>query len=103
EHRTRSQALRLRPRTRGVVFLNNRHYQPSFGVFLSVDPITVVGDPATLNPYTYAHARPIAMSDATGLRPDFDTGDEARDWFRLMQTWHAERSSEGPLNGGWTS
>jgi hypothetical protein len=44
-------------------FLNNRHYQPSLAVFLSVDPLHVV----TGEPYSYAGGQPIAASDPTGL------------------------------------
>lgn len=62
-------------------YLNNRHYQPTTGTFLSVDPIAVPGQPASLNPYVYSQARPTAMSDGTGLRPDFDTPGQAARWF----------------------
>jgi len=45
------------------VFLNNRHYDPQTGVFVSVDPlVTMTGEP-----YIYGGANPITNSDPTGL------------------------------------
>jgi len=45
------------------VFLNNRHYDPSVGVFVSVDPlVTMTGEP-----YIYGAANPVTYSDPTGL------------------------------------
>ena len=51
--------------TRGKsgLFLNNRHYDPSTGVFVSVDPlVTMTGEP-----YIYGSANPITISDPSGL------------------------------------
>jgi len=45
------------------VFLNNRHYDPATGVFISVDPlVTMTGEP-----YIYGAANPVTMSDPSGL------------------------------------
>ena len=50
---------------RGLVFLNNRHYDPTTGVFISVDPlVTTTGEP-----YIYGAANPIYYSDPTGETP----------------------------------
>lgn len=50
-----------------TVYLNNRHYSPEVGVFVSVDPIAILGLPATLNPYIYSRANPLTLSDPSGL------------------------------------
>jgi RHS repeat-associated protein len=52
----------------GLTYLNNRHYDPVAGVFLSVDPIVAM----TREPYIYGSANPATLSDPTGLRPDCD-------------------------------
>jgi len=45
------------------LFLNNRHYDPTTGVFVSVDPlVTMTGEP-----YVYGGANPITRSDPSGL------------------------------------
>ena len=52
--------------TTGLNYLNNRHYDPTTGTFLSVDPlVTVTGEP-----YIYGGANPVTYSDPTGL--DFE-------------------------------
>jgi RHS repeat-associated protein len=50
----------------GLVYLNNRHYDPSTGVFLSVDPLVS----KTMQPYIYGAANPATLSDPTGLSAD---------------------------------
>ena len=47
----------------GRVFLNNRYYDPTTGVFLSVDPLVA----KTGDPYLYAGGNPTTRSDPTGL------------------------------------
>ena len=50
-------------RGKSGLFLNNRHYDPTIGVFVSVDPlVTMTGEP-----YIYGSANPITYSDPTGL------------------------------------
>lgn len=49
----------------GLAQLGQRVYDPGFGHFLSVDPLTVV----TGDPYLYAAGNPITMSDPNGLDP----------------------------------
>jgi RHS repeat-associated protein len=47
----------------GVDYLNNRYYDPTVGVFLSVDPlVSKTGDP-----YLYASGNPTTRSDPSGL------------------------------------
>lgn len=46
-------------------YLNNRHYDSSVRVFISVDPL----DTATGQPYIYGAANPVTCSDPTGLCP----------------------------------
>jgi len=47
------------------LFLNNRHYDPSTGVFVSVDPLVTM----TVQPYIYGAANPLTFSDPDGLEP----------------------------------
>lgn len=44
-------------------FLNNRYYDPTIGVFLSVDPLVA----KTGTPYLYAAGNPTTLSDPNGL------------------------------------
>jgi len=45
------------------VFLNNRHYDPTTGVFISVDPLVT----KTMQPCIYGGANPVTYSDPSGL------------------------------------
>jgi len=45
------------------LFLNNRHYNPTTGVFVSVDPPVTL----TMEPYIYGSANPVMISDPSGL------------------------------------
>jgi len=47
------------------LFLNNRHYDPTVGVFVSVDPLVT----KTMQPYVYGSANPNTYSDPMGLEP----------------------------------
>ncbi len=49
-----------------LTYLNNRHYSPDTGVFLSVDPMVN----KTGQPYIYGAANPVRFSDPSGLDPD---------------------------------
>ncbi|MFN3257125.1 MAG: RHS repeat-associated core domain-containing protein [Ilumatobacter sp.] len=49
-----------------LVYLNNRHYDPTTGVFVSVDPLVS----KTMQPYIYGAANPVTLSDPSGLCPD---------------------------------
>ncbi|MFI7589946.1 RHS repeat-associated core domain-containing protein [Spongisporangium articulatum] len=53
----------------GLIYLNNRYYDPSTGRFLTPDLLSKPTDPSTLNPYTYAASNPVTSSDPTGLCP----------------------------------
>lgn len=46
--------------------LDNRHYDPTTGTFLSVDPLVT----KTMQPYIYGAANPVTFSDPSGLDPD---------------------------------
>jgi len=46
--------------TKGGLFLNNRHYDPTTGVFVSVDPlVTLTGEP-----HVYGASNPITFSSS---------------------------------------
>jgi hypothetical protein len=47
------------------LFLNNRYYDPTVGVFISVDPLVS----KTGTPYLYANGNPTTLSDPSGLDP----------------------------------
>ena len=46
-----------------ITYLNNRHYDPTTGVFISVDPLVTM----TGQPYIYGAANPVTFSDPSGL------------------------------------
>ena len=50
----------------GLVHLGAREYNPTLGLFTSVDPVIDLQDPAQLNAYTYAHNSPVTGSDPSG-------------------------------------
>ena len=56
----------IRDETSGLSYLNNRHYDPTTGTFISVDPLVA----ATGQPYIYGAANPVRYSDPSGLDPD---------------------------------
>lgn len=72
-------------------YLNNRHYQPTFGEFISPDPLADPSNPATLNRYTYSRANPISLSDPSGLRPDTDSKEDLDKWFKRQKGHRAQR------------
>lgn len=51
----------------GLVDLGARFYDAELGRFISVDPLVVPTDPASLNPYSYSNNNPTSRSDPTGL------------------------------------
>jgi RHS repeat-associated protein len=51
----------------GLTHLGAREYDPSKGRFISVDPVTDIADPQSLNGYAYAGNTPTTMSDPGGL------------------------------------
>ncbi len=48
---------------RSISYLNNHHYNPTTGVFVSVDPLVT----ATMQPYTYDGANPSRTVIRLGL------------------------------------
>ncbi|WP_313896092.1 RHS repeat-associated core domain-containing protein [Streptomyces sp. YIM 98790] len=55
--------------TTGVSHIGARHYDPTLGRFISVDPLMDPTDPDQMQGYTYANNNPITHSDPTGLFP----------------------------------
>jgi RHS repeat-associated protein len=47
----------------GLIYLDNRYYDPTTGQFLSVDPLNAM----TQQPYSYTDDDPINGTDPTGL------------------------------------
>ena len=50
-------------RGKSGLFLNNRHYDPTTGVFVSVDPLVT----KTMQPYIYGAANPVASGESQAL------------------------------------
>ncbi|MFV2126352.1 RHS repeat-associated core domain-containing protein [Micromonospora sp. LOL_013] len=50
-----------------LTHIGARHYDPTLGRFISVDPFVNPGDPQTLNAYAYANNNPTTYTDPTGL------------------------------------
>jgi RHS repeat-associated protein len=59
----------------GLVYMQQRYYDPLIGRFLSVDPVTAydTGDMRHLNRYTYAYSNPYRFTDLDG-RSGLDWG-----------------------------
>jgi RHS repeat-associated protein len=54
----------------GLVYLRNRYYDPSLGVFPNLDPVEGAPDiPMSLNRYSYAQGNPINLTDPSGTIP----------------------------------
>jgi RHS repeat-associated protein len=51
----------------GLIDVGAREYDPSYGTFVSPDPLLRNGDPRTYNPYAYASHSPATQSDPSGL------------------------------------
>jgi RHS repeat-associated protein len=53
-----------------LVYMQQRYYDPTAGRFLSIDPVgPMVGDPRTINRYSYAWNSPYRYNDPTGEVP----------------------------------
>jgi RHS repeat-associated protein len=55
--------------TSGLTIIGARQYDPTTGLFLSIDPILETTSPLQLNGYSYAADNPVTNSDPTGLMP----------------------------------
>ncbi|MFV2022030.1 polymorphic toxin-type HINT domain-containing protein, partial [Micromonospora sp. LOL_023] len=51
----------------GLTHIGARHYDPTQGRFISVDPLVNPDNPQTLNAYAYANNNPTTYTDPTGL------------------------------------
>ncbi|MBB1259520.1 RHS repeat domain-containing protein [Streptomyces alkaliterrae] len=51
----------------GLTQVGARAYDPELGRFISVDPLTDLGDTQRMNAYTYANNNPVTFSDDDGL------------------------------------
>lgn len=77
----------------GLVYLRARYYQPSFGRFVSRDPIGYMGG---LNLYDYVRNNPLVFVDPFGLDKTYwDIGDNGR-WGPRNGNWGG-----GNWSGGW--
>lgn len=51
----------------GLVYMQQRYYDPAVGQFLSVDPVTALSDPVSqFNRYRYANSNPYRFTDPDG-------------------------------------
>ncbi|MFI7026035.1 polymorphic toxin-type HINT domain-containing protein [Micromonospora sp. NPDC049900] len=53
----------------GLISIGARHYDPSLGRFVSVDPVMDLASPQQHHGYSYANNSPISLSDPSGLDP----------------------------------
>lgn len=52
----------------GLVYLRSRYYNPTLGLFPSLDPLeSIMHDPMSLNRYAYVNANPVNRLDPSGL------------------------------------
>lgn len=80
-------------------YLHNRYYDPTTGIFLSVDPL--VG--ATGTPYLYSGGNPTTLSDPSGLEPcSHCTSDETAisDTYRRMTAQQLIDAKQSVCFGG---
>ncbi|MEV0926773.1 RHS repeat-associated core domain-containing protein [Streptomyces spongiicola] len=54
-------------KTTGLTHIGARQYDSAIGQFLSADPLLSLGQPGSLNGYSYANQNPKTASDPTGL------------------------------------
>ena len=76
----------------------NRHYTPSYGLWLSPDPVGGdITNPRSLNRYTYGVNNPTTLTDPSGLNPTNS------DWARLcLQFGNCLRPCNQTVNSGCT-
>lgn len=54
----------------GLIYLRNRYYDPSLGVFPNLDPVEGTPQvPMSLNRYSYAQGNPVNLADPSGTIP----------------------------------
>lgn len=58
----------------GLLYLNNRYYDPTIGRFTATDPLGDLSSPGSLDAYGYAGGSPVTSSDRTGLAFCLDNG-----------------------------
>lgn len=59
----------------GLTSVGARYLDAGIGRFVSVDPLTDLGQPLSLNPYAYAWNNPSSLTDPSGLMVDSDGAD----------------------------
>ncbi|MFI1995329.1 polymorphic toxin-type HINT domain-containing protein [Actinoplanes sp. NPDC020271] len=85
----------------GYTDVGARKYDPTFGHFISVDPILDPANPQQWNGYSYANNNPITLSDPSGLEPrpwhnpDYDPADCANS---TSQECHPAGKIDYPTN-----
>jgi len=78
--------------TSSLDYLSARYYDPALGRFVSVDPVTQLTDPQSLNPYSYSLNNPSSLSDPSGLSPACD--DAERDCTAVQATYADRRARQ---------
>ncbi len=56
--------------TTGLIQMGARYYDTDLAKFISADPLLAVGNPGSLNAYSYASGNPTSSSDPSGLFPN---------------------------------
>jgi RHS repeat-associated protein len=58
----------------GLIDMGAREYDPTYGTFISPDPLVDNSDPRTFHPYAYSAHSPVTRSDPSGLDPGGNCG-----------------------------
>ena len=74
----------------GMVYMQQRYYDPGIGRFLSVDPVTPDGNGGNFNRYRYANDNPYAFADPDGR-------------FALVPPCNGCGERSGPVGAGGTA
>lgn len=82
--------------TTGLVYMQQRYYDPMLGRFLSVDPVAACdnGDMRHFNRYSYAYNNPYKFSDPDGREPEW--------WKMLVGKASDTHGAERSMNSGFT-
>jgi len=81
----------------GMVYMQQRYYDPAIGGFLSVDPVGPLSDPVNhFNRYRYARNNPYRFVDPDGRRDVYIGGAADKDRTRIVQDYAGAQQQINP-------